>query len=65
VLFRSSAFVKALSGYRRQGRVKALARAVPAFAEYLARVRSHTGPVISGAIPGNLPGERKYRQSAA
>jgi anaerobic magnesium-protoporphyrin IX monomethyl ester cyclase len=62
---RPAAFIKALSGYRRQGRVKALARAVPAFAEYLARVRSHVGPEMAGAVPGNLPGERKYRQSAA
>ena len=59
---RPQAFLKAMSGYRRQGRWKALARAVPAFAEYVARVRSHSGPVVTGAVPGNLPGERGRRQ---
>jgi radical SAM superfamily enzyme YgiQ (UPF0313 family) len=62
---RPQAFVKAMTGYRRQGRWKALARAMPAFAEYVARVRAHSGPVVSGAIPGNLPGERRARAEAA
>ena len=56
---RPQAFWKAMVGYRRQGRLKALARAMPAFAEYIARVRSHSGPVVAGAVPGNLPGERE------
>ncbi|MEE2827893.1 MAG: radical SAM protein [Myxococcota bacterium] len=56
---RPQAFWKAMVGYRRQGRLKALARAMPAFAEYIARVRSYSGPVVAGAVPGNLPGERE------
>jgi anaerobic magnesium-protoporphyrin IX monomethyl ester cyclase len=58
---RPSAFWKALGGYRKQGRLRSLARALPAFARYVARVRGHAGPILSGAIPGNLPGERKAR----
>jgi anaerobic magnesium-protoporphyrin IX monomethyl ester cyclase len=60
---RPQAFMKAMSGYRRQGRWKALARAVPAFAEYVARVGRKASPVMSGAVPGNLPGERDRRRA--
>jgi len=61
---RPQAFMKAMMGYRRQGRWKALARALPAFAEYVGRVNDKTtGPIKSGAIPGNLPGERKARSA--
>ena len=44
---RPKAVWKVLTGYRRQGRAKAMARALPAFARYVARVRRHTGPVHS------------------
>ena len=63
---RPQAFMKALSGYRRQGRFKALARALPAFYEYVSRVKSNAdGPIKAGAIPGNLPGERRARAAVA
>lgn len=60
---RPTAMWKAMAGYRRQGRLKHLARAVPAFAEYLRRVRGKAGPVLAGALPGDLPGERAVRAS--
>ena len=44
---RPKAVWKVLTGYRRQGRLKAMARALPAFARYVARVRRHSGPVLS------------------
>ena len=62
---RPQAFLKALNGYRRQGRLKNLLRAMPAFAEYLGRVRGYGSPVVAGAVPGNLPGEKKYRSEVA
>jgi len=61
---RPQAFLKALNGYRRQGRLKNLLRAMPAFAEYLGRVRGYGSPVVAGAVPGNLPGEKAYRSAA-
>jgi radical SAM superfamily enzyme YgiQ (UPF0313 family) len=61
---RPQAFWKAMMGYRRQGRWKHLLRAMPAFAEYLGRVRGKAGPVVAGAVPGHLPGEHRERQGA-
>ncbi len=61
---RPQAFWKAMMGYRRQGRWKHLLRAMPAFAEYLGRVRGKAGPILAGAVPGNLPGEHRDRQRA-
>lgn len=58
---RPQAFLKAMMGYRREGRFRHLMRAMPAFAEYLRRVRGKAGPVLAGALPGDLPGERARR----
>ncbi len=60
---RPQAFWKAMAGYRRQGRLKALTRAMPAFAEYVGRVRKRSGSDLSGALPGDLPGERARRRA--
>ena len=44
------------TGYRRRGRLSALVRALPAFAEYVGRLRGVSGPVVAGPLPGKILG---------
>ena len=53
---RPEALMGVVRGYRRRGRLSALLRAIPAFAEYVGRLRGPRGPVIAGPLPGKVLG---------
>jgi len=53
---RPEAMMGVVRGYRRRGRLGALLRALPAFAEYVGRLRGERGPVVAGPLPGKVLG---------
>ncbi len=53
---RPEALMGVVRGYRRRGRLSALVRALPAFAEYVGRLRGVSGPVVAGPLPGKILG---------